>query len=334
MAPKIVFERRKAKVKDWDNQLTPLEIATVLKTDAELPFAIAPLLRGGQNPVGYVREEWSEDASYYTSRKGAKRLIVAFTNFKGRLGIPISYFLQTLRDDVFDILVLRDPRNLHYTHGIRGLGGFLETMRQIEHFAGANGFQQIITFGNSRGGLPALRAGRLLGARRAISIGGRYVWHPGRLTRNETPVCAFDLLCACTSPGPTELVVVYARGNEVDKSAFDLLKRTIPECTAVPIDIEEHSIFRHFYNARLLPLFVACLFDYWDEAEIRADMLVRLEHAARHTLSGEERPIRLTPQANERSGRSLTWPVRALRRVLRYWSGVARTTPNNRAAGP
>ena len=36
------------------------------------------------------------------------------------------------------------------------------------------GFQQIITFGDSRGGLPALRAGRLLQASRAISVGGRY----------------------------------------------------------------------------------------------------------------------------------------------------------------
>ena len=128
MAHKIVFERRKAKVKDWDDRLTPLEIATALETDAELPFAIAPLLKSGQNPVGYVREKWSEDASYYTSRNGAERLIVAFTGAVGRLGIPISYFLQTLRDNVFDVVVLRDPSQLHYAHGIRGLGGFLETI--------------------------------------------------------------------------------------------------------------------------------------------------------------------------------------------------------------
>ena len=192
-----------------------------------------------------------------------------------------------------------------------------------------------------------MRAGRLLRARRAISIGGRYVWHPGRLTRNETPVHAFDLLCACASPSPTELVVVYARGNEVDKKAFDLLKKAFPECTAVPIDIERHDVARYFYKARLLPLFLACLFEYWDEAEIRTDMLERLELAARHTLLREsfreEPPVR-PPQVNERSVRTrkwlratplwpLTWPVRAVRRVLRYWKGFPRTTPNNAAAG-
>ena len=339
MPPKFNFERRKAKVRHSENHLTPLEIAAVLEGDPELPFAIAPLFRSGQNPVAYIREAWSEDASYYTSRSGAERLIVAFTPPGGRLGVPISYFLQMLRDDVFDVVVLRDPSKLHYTQGIRELGGFLESMRRIEDFAGAKGYQQILTFGTSLGGLPALRAGRLLKAHRAISMGGRYPWHPGRLMRNEKSVQAFDLLCACASPSPTELVVVCGRGNEADKGAFDLLQRTFPECTAVMVDIEHHNVFRHFYKARLLPLFVACLFDYWDHAEMRDDLLARLEQAARHTYLWEslkgKRAARLEPGANEPTGRarewlratpfwSLTWPVRALRRVLRYWSGFLR----------
>ena len=241
MAPKIVFERQKAKVKAWDDQLTPMEIAAALKKDAELPFAISPLLRSGANPVGYVREDWSEDASYYTSRKSAKGLIVVFSGRTMRVGVPISYFLQMLRDDVFDVVFLRDPRQLHYTHGVRGLGGFLESMRHIRKFADANGFEQVLTFGNSGGGFPALRAGRLLGARRAISVGGRYPWHPGRLIRGETPVLAFDMLCACASPSPTELVAVYGRGHEIDTHANALLRKTFPECIEVPIDIKEHD---------------------------------------------------------------------------------------------
>jgi len=289
MAPKIVFERQKAKVKEWDNQLTPLQIAAALETDAELPFAISPLLRSGHDPVGYVREDWSEDASYYTSRKSAKGLIVVFSGMAMRVGVPISYFLQMLRDDVFDVVFLRDPLRLHYTHGVRGLGGFLESMMQIKKFAEANGFEQVLTFGGSQGGLPALRAGRLLGARRAISIGGRYPWHPGRLMQGATPIRAFDTLCACASPNSTELVSVYARGNEIDTHANARLRRTFPECIEVPIDIENHNIAGYFYTARLLPLFLACLLDYWDEAEVRTDLLARLEHAARHSHFQESR---------------------------------------------
>jgi len=312
MALKTAFERNKAVVSKHDDELTPLEIAAALETDAELPFAIAPLLRSGQRPVGYVREVWSEDASYYTSRKGAKSLIVAFTAQGLRLGVPISFFLQMLRDDAFDAVVLRDPGQLHYTRGVRGLGGFLESMARIRKFAEANGFDQIITFGNSLGGLPALRAGRLLGARRAFSIGGRYPWHPGRLLRGETPVPAFDPLCACASRSPTQLVSVYARGNEIDANANARLKRTFPECEEIAIDIGEHGIIPYFYRARLLPLFLACLLDYWDEVGLRTDLLARLEDAARHSLFED----RLNQSRNEERLKDIASKEQEARRLV------------------
>jgi hypothetical protein len=328
MAPKA-FDRQKAKVKVSDDQLTPIEIARFLEGDGQLRFAIAPLLKSGQRPAAYIREAWSEDATYFTSGRGATRLIIAFSSPAGRLGISISYFLQMLRDHVYDVVLLRDPSQLHYTHGIRGFGTYFETMRRLEDFADSKRYSQIITLGASLGGLPALRGGRLLKARRAISIGGRYVWHPGRLARKERSVHAFDLLCACAPPSPTELVVVYAQRNEEDKSAFELLKRTFPECTPVPIDIEEHNIFHYFHNVRLLPLLLACLFDYWDEVEIRTDLLARLEQAARHTLLWQKKRAVRVP-INQGHGRMREWfrttplwpfnlPVRALRRVLRHW---------------
>src|SRR5680860_1715698 len=123
MASMIAFDRRKTIVKEWDDQLTPMEIAAMLEADAELPFTIAPLLHSGQRPVGYLREDWSEDASYYTSHEGAKSLIVVFTGAQRRIGVPISYFLQAAREDKFDVVVLRDPHRLHYTHGIKKQGG-------------------------------------------------------------------------------------------------------------------------------------------------------------------------------------------------------------------
>ena len=335
--PERAFDRRKTQVKVSDDRLTPLEIAELLESDREMPFAIAPLLKGGESPAAYGREAWSEDASYYTSGNGAGRLIVAFTHPGGRLGVPISSFLQILRDDVYDVILLRDASELQYTHGIQGLGTFLETMRRIEDFANSKGFQQIITFGSSMGGYPALRGGRLLKARRAISVGGRYAWHPGRLMRNERSVQAFDLLCACASPSTTELVGVYSYRHEQDKGAFDLLQETFPECSGVPIDTDQHNIAGYFYKAGLLPLFLACLFDYWDEVEIRTDLLGRVEQAARHSLIWgalrDERALRATRAKIDRRHtrirewlqgtplRSVIRPIRALRRVLRDWSG-------------
>ena len=290
MAPKT-FDRRRTKVRDWEQELTPLEIAKLLESDADLPFTIAPLLRSGQKPAAYVRETWGEDATYFTSRGGAGRLIVIFSAPRARRGIPISYVLQTLRDDANDIILLHDPHQLHYTRGISGLGSLLEIVRRIEHFAAASRYQQIITFGVSLGGLPALRAGRLLRATRAISVGGRYPWHPGRLVREERSVQAFDPLCPCASPSPTELVVVYSQRNEEDQSAFNLVRKTFPECIAAPVDTEKHNLMGYFYRANLLPLFLACLFDYWDAVEIRTDLLKRLNQAVQQNKVWQSPPV-------------------------------------------
>jgi hypothetical protein len=279
MTPKT-FDRRKTKVREWEQELTPLEIAELLKHDADLPFTIAPLLRSGQKPAAYIREMWGEDITFFTSRSGAGRLIVIFSAPRPRRGIPISYVLQGLRDDAYDIIWLQDPSQLHYTGGVSGLDSFLDIVKRIDQFAATKVYQQIITFGVSLGGLPALRAGRLLKATRAISVGGRYPWHPGRLVREERSVQAFDPLCACASPSPTELVVVYSRHNEEDRSAFNLVRKTFPECIAAPIDTEKHNLMGYFYRANLLPLFLACLFDHWDAAAIRTDLLKTLNQAA------------------------------------------------------
>jgi hypothetical protein len=251
-------------------------------------------------------------------------LLVVFSAPRARLGIPVSYFLQALRDDVYDVLVLRDPNDEHYTRGVRGLGSFLDTTRRIEDFAGTRGFQQIITYGASLGGLPALRAGRLLKASRAISVGGRYPWHAGRLARAERLVDAFDLLCPCAPPSPTELIMVYARHDAVDKHAFELVQKTFPACISVPIDTAKHNLVGYLYKADLLPQFLACLFEHWDTVEIRTDLLERLDHAARQSQ------IVPSPQAERNRPRQqvgewlratplwpLTWPARALRRTLR-----------------
>ena len=209
MAPKT-FDRR-GRRSGIGNRSSRRQRCQAAQDDAELPFTIAPLLRSGQKPAAYVRETWSEDATYYTSRNGADRLIVIFSAPRPD-GHPISYVLQTLRDDANDIIWLQDPRQLHYTRRYKWSGQFFR-----DHFAAARRYQQIVTFGVSLGGLPALRAGRLLKATRAISVGGRFPWHPGRLVREERSVQAFDPLCACASPSLTELVVVYSQRNEADR---------------------------------------------------------------------------------------------------------------------
>ena len=136
-----------------------------------------------------------------------------------------------------------------------------------------------------------MRAGRLLKATRAISVGGRFPWHPGRLLREEGSVQAFDPLCACAPPSPTELVVVYSQRNEEDENTYNTLRRTFPECIAAPVDTEKHNLMGYFYKANLLPLFLACLFDSWDAVETRTGLLKRLNQPVQQNKVWQSLPV-------------------------------------------
>ena len=283
MAP-IEFDRRKKRTVLLENSLTPAEIAKLIEDDpaGELQFELRSLLESGQAPVGYVRQVWSKNGHYYTANKGARSLVVVFCGAGEWPGIPTSYFLQALRDDLYDVLVLQDPLRLHFDRGVCGQGSLLDLTRSIEAFGRTNNFTEIITYGSSMGGFPALRAGILLNATRAISIGGRYAWHVGRLIRNEATPGAFDLLCPCFSACGTQLVTVVGRRNEKDVSSSDILQRTLPRCVALRINTKRHSVAGFFLRAGLLRLFFACLFEYWNDVALRSHLLTYVEEAAIH----------------------------------------------------
>jgi hypothetical protein len=280
MALASKFNRWEAQVRHSNDQLTPAEIADLVKHGSELPFAIRPLLEAGQPPVRYVRERWCEDADYYTSNQGARSLIVGFCSGAHRLGVPTSYFLQCLRDDLYDVVVLRDARRAHFADGVQGLGSLLETTRAIKKFAEGRGYSEIISLGVSMGGYPALRAGLMLKADRAISIGGAYCWHVGRLTRKTHSVKPFDLLCPCTAKPQVELVAVMSAQNRDDVRALETLKLNFPECHSVFVNAGEHNVSGYFYQVGTLRLFYASLLEYWRDLQVRSDLLVMLEQVS------------------------------------------------------
>jgi len=195
--------------------------------------------------------------------------------------VPTAYFLQMLRDDLYDVLVLYDSSKLYFDRGITGFSNSLfDTIRLVEAFAKSKGYDRVITYGASIGGFPALRAGLLLGADRAISIGGKYCWHVARLLRNDATVGAFDVLCPCFSDRPVEMVAVSAQ-NRADMRALEILRGTFPSSHVVPVDTQLHNVVEYLHSVRLLRLFCACLFEYWD-SDIRAELLALLSSTARY----------------------------------------------------
>jgi hypothetical protein len=283
---RVRFDRRKIKSHDLDNELTPAEIADLLKgaDEDELPFVIRPLLEAGEAPVGYARQTWgSGDARYYTANRGASSLLVAFCGRGWGLGVPVSAFLQSLRDDLYDVVVLHDKRKQHFDRGVLEFSdSFKDTVQRIKTFADDKNYSRIVTFGASMGGYPALRAGLLLGAERAISIGGRYCWHVGRLLRDGDSAGAFDPLCHCFTGRRTELVAIIGGRNKADTNAVNVLRRTFPQCHVELIATDEHNVLHYFHRASLLRLFSACLFEYW-ESDVRSGLLALLDRTARYS---------------------------------------------------
>ena len=316
MAP-IKFNRRKKKSRELENLLTPIEIAELIKAGdaAALPFVIRSLLDAGETPVGYVREDRGKNAKLYTANRGARSLVVAFCG-KGGMGVPVSSFLQVMREDLYDILVLHDEREMFFDRGVAGFSdSFLETAQRIKAVATERGYGEIITFGPSMGGYPALRTGLLLGADRAISVGGMYCWHVGRLLQNRETTMAFDVLCPCFSGRNTELVAVASADHPIDSGDLKVLQRNFPNCHGSLVDTGEHNIMLYFHQARLLRLFCACLFEYW-QADIRSDLFALVGKTAQNRCDVEiDRAKRLSHELEAVYGSAswrLTRPLRSL----------------------
>ncbi len=238
--------RRTKEARGLEAVLTPLEIAALLRQPeySEFPFLVAPSLRQ-RPPTRYVRHPLAQSVIFYSADCGAPDLLVTFCGAGGRLGPPISYFLQLIQDEIYDVLQLADFSKKHFSGGLPGYSSsLLGTLRRIQSFAQVKGYRRVITYGVSMGGLPALRAGLWLGAERAISVGGRFCSHPERLTDPMHEMPAFDLLCNCRPHHhKIRVIAVFSKGNELDAGNYAILKQIIPECEPIAFETTDHNAY-------------------------------------------------------------------------------------------
>jgi pimeloyl-ACP methyl ester carboxylesterase len=278
--PPIEFDRRKAKTKELENELAPAEVAEFLKGDRDLPFILRSLFLSGEEPVRYARQRVAKDVNFYTASGGARRIIVTFCSAGNGLGVPTAYFLQMLREDLCDVLVLYDRRKLHFDKGIHGFSDSLwQTVEAIKDFIEAKRYEEVITFGASMGGYPSLRAGLLLGAKRSISVGGIFPWHVGRMVRGQDTPRAFDPLCLCFAGRRTEMVLVVPTGVPRDLCDAETVLRTFPSGRIISVDTDRHNVMGYLRDVRLLRLFLAGLLEN-RYSEIRQELLALINSTA------------------------------------------------------
>lgn len=208
---------------DMEDMLTP----------SELQAALPELLAGSQRTRALVRNSWichilaSEIAETYRLTLLAeeirlfqdpavpvadKSLLIGFCGAANRLMVPSSMFLQFVPASRFDVLIVSDRSNSSFETGIGGSPmWFVELMRRLASLSGADRYRGIYCVGASMGGFPALRAGRVLGARRSVSMGGTFAWTINKLRGKGLAPPAFDPLCACAAPSNGELVAAHTR---------------------------------------------------------------------------------------------------------------------------
>ena len=286
--PPIEFDRRRAKARDLENDLAPAEIADVINAGCDLPFLLRPLLLSGEAPVRYRPQRIVRGVNFYTVDGSARRLIVAFCNAADALTVPVAYFLQLLRDDLYDVLVLNDRHKLHFDKGIDGFSqSHWQTVVAVKAYIATKHYEEIVTFGASMGGYPALRAGLLMGATRSISVGGVFPWHVGRLMRKQETTKAFDPLCPCFAQRPTETILIASAGVARDLNDAMTVQSMFPECHLIPLDTNQHSVMAYLHRVNLLRLFLACLFEYW-RSDNRVELISLINSAACHGHAVEE----------------------------------------------
>jgi hypothetical protein len=255
-----------------ENALTPLEITALIDFSHRLPRQSRLWLKGLTSlgrfdtsaPQRFCRQPIAPNIDLYRDPfvpSEQKQLIIAFCGSAHRLMMPIACVLQYLPSNGCDLVLLRDPMKMSYTLGIPPYADSLPALafRLAAGFRGEN-YRRIVCYGTSMGGFVALQCGLLLKAAVAISICGRFAWHPSRLLRDRTrPVPAFDPFCVCNIATTTELVC-YHSAHAMDMADATLLARMLPiKRIAVP-DSTEHNVILALWDKGQLGDFYDDLF--------------------------------------------------------------------------
>jgi len=248
-----------------EETLTPRELVALSRKSLprELRAWVKSLLALGgfgwwRAPQAYARRIVAEDVELFhdpavpTARK---TLLVACTGGGRRLMMPIPSVLQYLPSSAYDVVILKDRSDGLYDAGIAGYAESLTGLAgRIARDFRPGAYRRCITYGTSSGGFAALRLGLLLGAERAISIGGRMTWHVRRIL-DRRPVSAFDVLCTCIDPSPTRLICVYGDRMAEDRRAVDVLLHSV-RAEAMPVaGIGDHNVIHELWKRRRLKPF-------------------------------------------------------------------------------
>lgn len=219
-------------------------------------------------PSPFKRTEIAGGVNLYSAERGAQNLVVGFGGSLGRLNMAVFMILEALDSARYDLLLLADLKKLHFDNGIENYADSMPgLMSKVGKLARQRGYGSIITYGTSMGGFPALRGGDMLGAGRAISIGGRFVWHPARIRRRGESIGAFDPICSCRVPFRVPCYLLFTGGKKLDVDHAAMLADIMPEVHRIVLPGNDHNFPEQIRSKGKLGSFFAQLFDLGKEPD-------------------------------------------------------------------
>lgn len=284
------------RIKKWlfavEPHATPWELA-------QHPAAWREVFRSHDNlPLDQVRRFErtiiGDGLELYSAGKNARTLIIGLTDRNRRLLMPAAIFLQHVDDSQFDVLMVHDLKMLFFD---RGAGeretSFASLMTVIADIYTARGYRNLITYGTSMGGLPALRAGHALCAARAISVGGTFPWHVTRLKSGKKIIGAFDPICECTMPLRCDAYLLYPQDHPADEEYARRVAAVAADATLVPLPGKNHIFPYAVYKSGGLEAYHREIFDLGRRPDATAlHRLVELANAP------QPKRVRLSPVAS------------------------------------
>lgn len=245
------------KLIEIENNYTPAEFSEIWENKESLSEKIKPsisktisLMQKGTDEIRpYQRNTISLNVNlYHTESNLKKSLLICFCGVANRLMMPVPVFLQFIPEDQFDVLVIRDPSEHGYVHGIPAFSkDLLETSKLLKEVIDLNRYNDLRCLGTSGGGSAALYFGILMHAKIAISVGGKHRSLSDKVNSEEHLISGFEFDNLIGNINheeiTTQLFAVYGDGSERDKVGAYSLKKYLKNCKLVTVkDIKEHNV--------------------------------------------------------------------------------------------
>lgn len=255
---------------DYEAWISPSEFAELARAIRANASSLPPasslwakglgdlIARSGAPERPWERRPVIPDATWFAPGRGApprreRTLVVCFTDYFGRMFMPIPAYLQHCPGPAQDYLVLRDRARRYFVDGIAGAAPtFVESLRSILDAIDAHKFRRVQSVGASAGGFAALWAAVEFGFAAGVSLAGS---SPSTIEKEGVSVDLFRLALRTREIPP--LAHYHSAEHESDRKSAAELASLMPIVRVPVAGADKHNLVFEIFQRGALVDFLA-----------------------------------------------------------------------------